>query len=154
METGTTTDFTAYLDRVRAHRAELRESVDAVDDALASPIARGGAWRERVRAALAELSHDFRDHIDLTEGPGGVYDGARRSAPRLDAAVNRLVDEHVRYAAAIGGYLAVLEHGGTIADLPAFREEVTTLMGQLVRHRQKGADLVWEAYDVDLGGQG
>jgi hypothetical protein len=27
-------------------------------------------------------------------------------------------------------------------------------MGQLVRHRQKGADLVWEAYDVDLGGQG
>jgi hypothetical protein len=48
----------------------------------------------------------------------------------------------------------VLEHGGTIGDLPAFREEVTTLMGQLVRHRQKGADLVYEAYDVDLGGSG
>jgi hypothetical protein len=48
----------------------------------------------------------------------------------------------------------VLEHGGTTADLPVFREEVTTLMGQLVRHRQKGADLVYEAYDVDLGGSG
>jgi hypothetical protein len=154
METQTTTDFVAYMERVRAHRAELRDSVAAVDEALASPIARGGAWRERVRAALAELSHDFRDHIDLTEGPGGVYDGARRSAPRLDAAVNRLIEEHVRYTEAVGAYLAVLEHGGTIADLPAFREEVTTLMGQLVRHRQKGADLVWEAYDVDLGGQG
>ena len=54
----------------------------------------------------------------------------------------------------IAGYLAVLEHGGTIADLPAFREEVTTLMGQLVRHRQAGADLVYEAYEVDLGGSG
>jgi hypothetical protein len=60
----------------------------------------------------------------------------------------------VQFTEAVAGYLAVLEHGGTIADLPAFREEVTTLMGQLVRHRQKGADLVWEAYDVDLGGQG
>ena len=154
METGTTTDFAVYMQRVRAHRAELRDSVAAVDEALASPIARGGAWRERVRAAVAELSHDFRDHIDLTEGPGGVYDGARRSAPRLSAAVDRLVNEHVRFAEAIDGYLAVLEHGGTIADLPAFREELTTLMGQLVRHRQKGADLVYEAFEVDLGGSG
>ena len=147
-------EFTASLDRVRAHRAELRDSVAAVDEALTSPIARGGAWRERVRAALAELSHDFQDHVELTERPGGLYDTVRRSDPRHIAAVDRLTGEHETYAEAIRGYLAVLEHGGTIADLPAFREEVTTLMGQLVRHRQKGADLVWEAYDVDLGGQG
>ena len=41
-----------------------------------------------------------------------------------------------------------------VAGVPVFREEVTTLMGQLVRHRQKGTDLVYEAYDVDLGGSG
>ena len=57
-------DFAAYIERVRAHRGELRDSVAAVDEALASPIASGGAWRERVRAALAELSHDFQDHVD------------------------------------------------------------------------------------------
>ena len=34
-------DFAAYIERVRAHRAELRDSVAAVDEALASPIARG-----------------------------------------------------------------------------------------------------------------
>ena len=147
-------EFATYLERVRAHRAELRESVAAVDEALASPIARGGAWRERVRAALAELSHDFRDHVELTERPGGLYDSVRHGAPRLSGAVERLTGEHSRYAEAIGGYLAVLEHGGTIGDLPAFREEVTTLMGQLVRHRQKGADLVYEAFEMDLGGSG
>src|SRR4029079_1883071 len=147
-------EFTDYLERVRAHRAELRDSVAAVDEALASPIARGGAWRERVRAALAELSHDFQDHIDLTEAPGGLYESVRHGAPRLNSAVRRLTGEHATYAEAIGGYLAVLEHGGTIADLPAFREEVTTLMGQLVRHRQIGADLVYEAFEVDLGGSG
>jgi Hemerythrin HHE cation binding domain len=147
-------DFAAYLDRVRSHRAELRDSVAAVDEALASPIARGGAWRERVRAALAELAHDFRDHIALTEGAGGLYDRVRAGDPRLSGKVQRLTREHERYREDIDAYLAVLEHGGTAADLPAFREEVTTLMGQLVRHRQKGADLVWEAYDVDLGGSG
>ena len=146
--------FAAYIARVRAPRAELRDSVAAVDEALASPIARGGAWRERVRAALAELSHDFQDHVELTERPGGIYDTVRQSDPRLIAAVDRLTGEHQRYAEAIAGYLAVLEHGGTIGDLPAFREEVTTLMGQLVRHRQTGADLVYEAFQVDLGGMG
>jgi len=25
-------------------------------------------------------------------------------------------------------------------------------MGQLVRHRQRGADVVFEAYEVDIGG--
>ena len=48
----------------------------------------------------------------------------------------------------------MLEHGGTLADMPAFREELTTLIGRLVRHRQAGGDLVYEAYSVDLGGQG
>ena len=145
-------EFAAYLERVRAHRAELRDSVAAVDEALASPLARGEAWRERVWAALAELAHDFRDHIDLTERPGGLYSSVRRDSPRLAGRVQRLLREHERYREDIDAYLTVLEHAGTMADLPVFREEVTTLMGQLVRHRQKGADLVYEAYDVDLGG--
>ena len=150
----TAVDLAVYLDRVRRHRSELRESVAAVDLALEAPIARGGAWRERVRAALAELAHDFDDHIALTESPGGIYDRARHSAPRLSGRVTRLLEEHSDLHGAIHGYLAVLEHGGTMADLPVFREELTVLVGRLVRHRQKGGDLVYEAYDVDLGGSG
>jgi hypothetical protein len=152
--TSTPTDFTEHLVRLRAHRAELRDSVAAVDLALESPLARGGAWRERVRAALAELAHDFDDHIHLTESPGGIYDRAKRTAPRLGGAVQRLLAEHHTYREQIHGYLAVLEHGGMLADLPAFREELTALLGRLVRHRQAGGDLVYEAYEVDLGGMG
>lgn len=144
----------AYFKRVRAQRAELRDSTRAVVDALESPIARGGAWRERVRAALAELDHDFQDHIVLTEPPRGLYARARRAEPRLSTTVDRLLTEHEKYRETIAGYLAVLEHGGTMADLPIFREELTTLVGKLIRHRQAGSDLVYEAYDVDLGGSG
>ena len=139
---------------MRAHRAELYDSLSAVDLALESPIARGGLWRERVRAALAELAHDFADHVELTESPGGVYDRILSSAPRLRGAVDRLRVSTATCGEAIDGYLAVLEHGGTMADLPVFREELTALVGRLVRHRQNGGDLIYEAYDVDLGGSG
>jgi hypothetical protein len=32
------------------------------------------------------------------------------------------------------------------------RDELQRLLGRIVRHRQLGADLVWEAYNLDIGG--
>ena len=148
------TEFTTYLDRVRAHRAELRESLQAVEEALAHPIARGADWSGRLKAALAELDHDFAGHVELTEGEGGLYDRITKAAPRLSTTIKRLVDEHVRFNETIDGFIRALDDGSAPGDLAPFREEVTDLVGKLVRHRQKGADLIYEAYEVDLGGSG
>jgi hypothetical protein len=144
-------EFAAYLDRVRAHRAELRDSIAAVDDALAAPVSLEGAWLERVHAALTELSGDFAEHVALTEGEGGLYASVRASSPRLAGAARRLVDEHRRHAAHLDSLLARLGQAST-EDPLALREEVTDLLGQLVRHRQRGSDLVYEAWEVDVGG--
>jgi len=155
----TPADLAVHLGEVRRHRSELRDSVAAVELALEAPIALGGSWRERVHAALAELAHDFDEHVALTERPGGIYDRARRTAPRLSGRVDRLLGEHRDLRAAIHGHLGALERE-TMPDLPELpglpvtREELTVLVGRLVRHRQKGGDLVYEAYDVDLGGSG
>ena len=148
----TAVDLTAHLERMRAHRALMRDSVSAVGLALGASVARGGMWRERVRAALAELSHDFEDHVTLTESADGVYDRARHAAPRLSGTIDRLRAEHGELRDALRGYLAVVEHGGTMADLPVFREELSTLVNRFARHRRKGDDLMHEAYAVDLGG--
>ena len=32
------------------------------------------------------------------------------------------------------------------------REHGTTVLGRIVRHRQRGADLIYEAYATDIGG--
>ncbi|GAA6525466.1 hemerythrin domain-containing protein [Intrasporangium sp. DVR] len=153
---GTTTngEFTEHIERVRAHRAELRDAVTGLDRALEAPIAQGDAWRDRVRGALSELAHDFDDHIAITESSGGIYDRAMRTAPRLSGAVNRLLAEHEAFHEQIHRHLSALEQGAQLPDLSAFREELTTLVGRLVRHRQAGGDLVYEAYNVDLGGMG
>jgi hypothetical protein len=38
-------------------------------------------------------------------------------------------------------------------ELDEVRERGTTLIAALVRHRQRGSDLMYEGYSVDIGGQ-
>jgi len=148
-------EFTAYLDRVRAHRAELAESMAALDAALLAPAGLGGErWRERVEAALAELRHDFTDHVNLTEAEGGLYADIKDKAPRLSGQVQVLLDEHDRIAETCDALFDRVSHANPDSDVDALREDLTALMTTISRHRQHGSDLVYEAYVVDLGGLG
>ncbi len=142
-----------YLERVHAQRSELREAAAAVDDALARPLGTQ-LWRERVHTALVELEHDFRDHVELTEREGGLFDVVLAEDTRLSPAVEQQREEHRALGARLAAAVSALEGDGPAAGLAAFREDVTTLVGELVRHRQRGNDLVYEAFSVDLGGQG
>ena len=38
-------------------------------------------------------------------------------------------------------------------DVDGVRRLGTALLGLLVRHRQRGSDLVYEAYELDIGGE-
>ena len=62
-------EFAAYLERVRSHRAELGESMAALDAALALPVGLGSLWRRRVRAALTELAAVVSPATAGTVGP-------------------------------------------------------------------------------------
>jgi hypothetical protein len=142
------------LDALRRLRAELRGSMGALELALASPAAgRVGAWAERVSVALGELSADFRTHVAVTEGPHGAHREVLDSAPRLSNAVDHLVAEHAVIAALIADLLARSSNPVPDEDVDAVRELATGLLGRLARHRQRGADLVYEAYETDIGGE-
>jgi sugar phosphate isomerase/epimerase len=140
------------LQGIRRRRAELRDSLVAVESALASPApGRLAQWTERVCAALMELSADFREHVVIAEAPDGINARALRSAPRLAKAVDRLQKEHAELAALMDQLLMLLcAPGATTAE--QVRDDVTRLLGRLVRHRQRGSDLLYEAWAVDIGG--
>jgi hypothetical protein len=138
---------------LRRRRAELRESMNALEHALASPVGRDLAhWAELVRTAAAELSSDFREHVEITEGPDGLYRELEQHAPRLAGPVGRLSCEHDDVARQLEDMLSLME-GAELPDADDVRRSGTKLLAALMHHRQRGADLVFEAYDTDIGGE-
>jgi hypothetical protein len=142
------------LDELRRRRSEMREAMEALEAALARPLHTAGpAWTERVHIALIELSVDLRDHIHITEGPGGVHEQIVQAAPRLAHGVTQLTSDHARLREMLERALTTA--GGHEAEdhVELTREYGTALLGRLVRHRQLSSDLIFEALQVDIGGE-
>jgi hypothetical protein len=142
------------LDALGRLRAELGGSMTALEQALAAPApGRGSAWAERVDTALGELAADFREHVTVTEGPDGLHRAVLAAAPRLSNSVSRLTVEHAVIAGLVGDLLRLVRLPVADGDANAIRDLGTALLGRLARHRQHGADLIYQAYQVDLGGE-
>jgi hypothetical protein len=151
-----------HLSELRRRRAELLESINSLEQALAAPVPSGPIqWVQNVSAALLELSGDFRDHVELTEGPSGLYARVNRTSPRLSHQVLRLTQDHKTLTELISELLTLVgKAAGSFArgdsmraDVDEVRDGGTALIAALVRHRQRGSDLMYEGYTVDIGGQ-
>jgi ATP phosphoribosyltransferase regulatory subunit HisZ len=143
----------AFFEELRRRRAELLESMRAVEQAVSAPApGREERWAERVHVSLVELAADFREHVNLTEGPDGLYRELLKSAPRLSGAVARLTSEHALINADVDNLLAVASEPG-IDEYDRVRELGTALLARLLRHRQHGSDLIYEAYQAEIGGE-
>jgi hypothetical protein len=144
----------AELDALRHLRAELRGSIWALEQALASPTpGRHAAWAEQVGAALTELSADFAEHVAETEGANGTHDAVLATTPRLSNSVRRLVSDHGIIAGLLGDLRVRVGAPMAAGEVDAVRDLGTALLSRLARHRQRGADLIYQAYQVDLGGE-
>jgi hypothetical protein len=149
---------TDLLRVARAQRADLRKALITLERALARP-APGivPEWAERVHDALVDLAARFERHIAVTEGEDGFLAEIAEHSPRLIYAVRRLTEEHQRIRAELAStldHIRRLQPTAEEAAITAAREHVTTLINDLARHRQHGADLVYEAHAVDIGGDG
>lgn len=142
------------LDALRRRRAELGASMAALEQALAAPVAgRRSAWAERVDVALVELWADFDEHVAATDAPGGLYEAVLAVTPRLTNAVRRLAGEHVVIRELVRDLLERVRPPVAADEVEVIRERGAALLGRLARHRQHGANLIHEAYEVDLGGE-
>ena len=142
------------ISALRRHRAELLDSLRAVEQALAAPaVGDPAAWAERVSVAFIELEADFGEHVDMTEGPDGLYRAVLSSAPRLSNRVNTLTADHIRIRTAIAALVTATSGPIVDGDVDRIREAGTGLIAQLSQHRQRGADMVFEAHQTDIGGE-
>ena len=106
------------------------------------------AWTGRptqLAAAVDRLATEFALHVEVTEGPNGLHQAILAGDLRLANQVGALAAEHAEIAAEIAAF--------SIADeADDGRTRGHRLLDRIARHRQRGADLIYEAYQVDLGG--
>lgn len=144
------------LRRARAQRADLREALVNLESAVARPApGRVTPWALDVHDALVDMAATFERHIAVTEGDSGFLAEIAEHSPRLINAIQRIEQDHERIRAELATTLEDVrrvESHVTDEAVEALREHVTELIADLVRHRQHGADLVYEAHAVDIGG--
>ena len=150
-----TPELTPTLAETARRRADLHHALVGVERTISSPAAgRENDWTKDVAVALLDLRAALEEHIEVTERDGGLYEEIRQRAPRLSNKVDHLREEHPEIRDAATALIDRLESDG-VGDmwlLEDARNELQRLLGRVVRHRQLGADLVWEAYNLDIGG--
>ncbi len=143
------------LDALRRERAELRDVMLVLDHALeSSPEPDTTRWVELVGATLRLLRCDFGEHQTVAEGPDGLYQDVVNTAPRLSNAAQQLLAEHMLIMNAIDALASRIPRGACDVQCAAeIRRAGLNLLRWLERHRQRDADLLFEAYETDIGGE-
>jgi hypothetical protein len=141
----------AVLDAVRIRRDDLYEAVLGLERALGVPAADAPeAWASLLVNPVGHLAEVLEEHVHGTEGEDGLFEQLREDAPRLLPAVERLRGAHDGLRAStdrLRDHLAVLRSASDVDDV---RDEALDLMRALLEHRHRGAELLYEAYQVDV----
>jgi hypothetical protein len=148
-------ELSPTLAEARRRRADLHHALVETEEAISGPASgREALWTQEVVAALSRLRETIEEHIEVTERTEGLYDEVLHKAPRMAGAVQRLREEHPALRDSTSEMMAKLRTTplGTTWSLEEARDDVQRLLGRIVKHRQLGADLVWEAYNLDIGG--
>jgi hypothetical protein len=142
---------------IRIRRESLLQAVIGLEDALASPLGDKEKWRLRVAMATHHASARIEEHVTQTEGAGHILEEIRSVAPRLDRRVEQMLVDHETLQKAAHDLqtavatLEVVDDEEAADQAIVVRNKAVEMMGLIARHRQRGADLVYEAYHVDLG---
>ena len=130
-------------------RERLYDRLMTLGRAIAAPVGSGNRWRNRVLRALDNLNEALEEHVVETEGTEGLLREIVDQAPRLWRDVDGLRAQHLELS---DGCVAVRQSLNGEASALLVRQRAHELIARFEEHRHRGSDLVYEAFDVDIGG--
>ena len=109
-------------------------------------------WSDEAARRLHQVFEAFERHTRQSEGPDGLLEEIVEIAPRLANAVKRVREEHEDLLAEIASLEGATKDSVEVEHIQHVREEALGLLRRISAHRQRGADLIYEAYSVDVEG--
>lgn len=142
------------LKAVRQRRTTLRVSTEHLKNALAAAVADPTARTcADILSPALELQRCLAMHIEATEGSDGFHSEMLAAAPRLAHDVGILVREHSQLAIMMSDMVSRSAQEATVSNIDAIQGIGLRLFPAISRHLQHGSDLVYEAFESDLGGE-
>ena len=135
------------------HRTALAKAMQKVER-VAARASSSADWNDALTASLKELEVALHGHINEVEGPSGLLDEIVDKAPRLQRDAEETIAHHGTLSNTVARLLDMITSAREFGTPPVsdVRAAIVELLNELTRHRQKGADLIYEAYAVDIGG--
>ena len=132
-------------DDVARRRRVLYDAMRDLEAAVSRPRSSPG-WRDGLRDALSPLAEALDEHVAEVEGEEGLFEEILLREPRMAHAVETLKKDHESLQTLSAAALDALGS----QDSNEVRLKVNSVLLELARHRQKGSELIYETYAVDI----
>jgi len=130
----------------RAHAA-LLEDLRRLEEAASAASEESLAWlRGRLDATRMHIGEHFR-----FEEQNGYLDVVSKREPRLDRAIQQLVEEHRQLAQALDFVVAEVKAATGLDD--KLREEVRGWVKRVRQHEAREDRLIQDAFNLDIGAE-
>lgn len=130
---------------VAERRYELYEAMRRLEAAVARPSGLAD-WRMEIETAITDLDRSLNDHIRRTESDDGLLAEILDGFPHLASRIADLEREHEELRAACRMALSMAADWSPTR----LRRKANILLARLAFHRQNGAELLYDAYNVDI----
>jgi hypothetical protein len=139
------------FEKSREKRRGVRQASAELEEALARPAGQDARdWAAGAADSLNVLARAFEMHVQHSEGPHGLLAEMVEVSPRCANAVDQLKRDHRDILAEIWTVEGTTRRCDDVGQIKDVREEAMGLLQAIARHRQRGADLIYEAYSVDI----
>jgi hypothetical protein len=141
------------LTGVAKRRSEMELAMQALERTAARPSGHAD-WADNLALQARRLQVALNNHIAEVEPPTALLDQITDQAPRLQRRVEGTRQHHIVLSGLIERLLESVAAAKTADPMPVdgLRDGVVEVLTDLTRHRQDGADLIYDAYAVDIGG--
>lgn len=130
---------------VAERRQVLYDAMRALEAAIARPSGLAD-WRIEIESALATLETLLQAHVETVESDDGVFVDILDRAPYLAPHIETMKEEHRDLLASCHQALSMSADWSS----RALRRRGNMLLARLAIHRQTGAELLYDAYNVDI----